>query len=278
MGTAGLRQWAIVAIAAGVGAGCGVDAVFACQSDDQCGGEGRCELAGVCSFPDWDVPIRLPLWRSRRRSVGHVRRAGDRRDGRGERSAPDHRAGRAPRPPIRSRPVHRRRRIRWPSPAARGGEGTSTGDGSSSTTSETIPRVDDGILVLYTFKDGSGDIVADVSAVDPPLDLTLQGDAAFDWNEAGLAKVGTGDRDPRRFGDEGPQRLHGHQRADARGVGDVVLARPDRAGPHRDLLAGHDGAQLHAGGGDGPRAEDGAARGTAVAFARPTRRSTASRT
>ncbi len=47
-------------------------------------------------------------------------------------------------------------------------------------------RVTDGQLVLYTFEEGSGATVSDVSGVNPPLHLTVGDTAAVSWIEGGL--------------------------------------------------------------------------------------------
>ena len=35
--------------------GCSVNSAFNCQTDDDCGADGRCEESGYCSFPDGRV-------------------------------------------------------------------------------------------------------------------------------------------------------------------------------------------------------------------------------
>ena len=191
MGTAGLRHWAIVGIAFGIGTGCGLEDLFACQSDDQCGANGRCELAGVCSFPDSVCP-------SGRRYGNH---AGDLSGtcvaeevaGTGDTSGPPPPVtppGTSSTDPVTTGPPPTTNPVAESSSS--GGDSTSTGDASSSSTGDPPQRVEDGILVLYTFKEGVGDVVADVSAAKPPLDLTLEGDGAFEWNADGLAKTGSG--------------------------------------------------------------------------------------
>jgi hypothetical protein len=47
------------------------------------------------------------------------------------------------------------------------------------------PRVTPGPLVLYTFEEGSGTTVRDVSGVEPALDLTVGNEAAVDWMPGG---------------------------------------------------------------------------------------------
>jgi hypothetical protein len=43
------------------------------------------------------------------------------------------------------------------------------------------PRVSDGLVVLYTFEEGAGSTVQDVSGNGAPLDLTIQTPGAVDW-------------------------------------------------------------------------------------------------
>ncbi|MCK4471729.1 MAG: hypothetical protein KAW49_08070, partial [Anaerolineae bacterium] len=47
------------------------------------------------------------------------------------------------------------------------------------------PRVTSGLQVLYTFQEGSGTTVHDVSGVDPPLDLTVKDEGNVDWIPGG---------------------------------------------------------------------------------------------
>ncbi len=53
------------------------------------------------------------------------------------------------------------------------------------------PRVTSGILALYTFKEGTGDVVHDVSGVAPAYDLTVNLPANTTWVAAGL-RIDTG--------------------------------------------------------------------------------------
>ena len=47
------------------------------------------------------------------------------------------------------------------------------------------PRATDGLQVLYTFQEGSGTTVRDVSGVGAPLDLTVGNEAAVGWTPSG---------------------------------------------------------------------------------------------
>jgi hypothetical protein len=49
------------------------------------------------------------------------------------------------------------------------------------------PRVADGLVALYTFEEGSGVVVRDVSGVAPALDLTIQDEGAVTWGASSLA-------------------------------------------------------------------------------------------
>ena len=49
------------------------------------------------------------------------------------------------------------------------------------------PRVSTGLQALYTFEEGSGNIVSDVSGVGTPLDLTIESPAATNWVTGGLS-------------------------------------------------------------------------------------------
>lgn len=70
--------------------------------------------------------------------------------------------------------------------------GTKVGLGSSNkvsaqfiNTSEALSRTREGLLSLYTFKDGEGNIVKDVSGAGLPLDLTIQNIANVNWIPSG---------------------------------------------------------------------------------------------
>ena len=49
------------------------------------------------------------------------------------------------------------------------------------------PRVSDGLLVLYTFEEGSGDVVTDLGGVGDPLNLTIAPLSATNWTTGGLS-------------------------------------------------------------------------------------------
>ncbi len=51
-------------------------------------------------------------------------------------------------------------------------------------------RVSEGIVAFYTFEEGAGTTVYDVSAVEPPLDLTILSLSAAEWIPGGLAITG----------------------------------------------------------------------------------------
>ncbi|HRV94273.1 MAG TPA: cohesin domain-containing protein, partial [Anaerolineae bacterium] len=48
-------------------------------------------------------------------------------------------------------------------------------------------RVGEGLLALYTFEEGSGRVVKDVSGVGPAIDLTINNSQAVTWVDGGLA-------------------------------------------------------------------------------------------
>ena len=49
------------------------------------------------------------------------------------------------------------------------------------------PRSSDGLLVLYTFDEGGGDLVHDTAGTDPPIDLGIGADGGTRWVDGGLA-------------------------------------------------------------------------------------------
>jgi len=56
-----------------------------------------------------------------------------------------------------------------------------------SISASAAPRVTTGLQALYTFEEGSGNIVSDVSGVGTPLDLTIESPAATNWVTGGLS-------------------------------------------------------------------------------------------
>jgi hypothetical protein len=58
----------------------------------------------------------------------------------------------------------------------------------------TTPSPAVGPVVLYTFAEGSGTTVKDVSGVEPALDLVIDDPTAVAWNDAGLTLFGGGTR------------------------------------------------------------------------------------
>lgn len=68
-----------------------------------------------------------------------------------------------------------------------GGSGGTVGAGGSTGTGGTggspIPRVDEDLIVLYDFDEGSGSTVADQSGVSPALDLTIQDPGNVTWGD-----------------------------------------------------------------------------------------------
>lgn len=52
---------------------------------------------------------------------------------------------------------------------------------------KTVVRVTDGLQVLYTFLEGTGNKVTDVSGVGEPLDLLIEDDTAVEWLPGGIS-------------------------------------------------------------------------------------------
>lgn len=65
--------------------------------------------------------------------------------------------------------------------------GTTTSDPALLTVLPPPPRVGTSLLALYTFREGAGDTVRDVSGSGAPLDLTVADNAAVAWGPTGLA-------------------------------------------------------------------------------------------
>ena len=70
------------------------------------------------------------------------------------------------------------------------------GIGSATYTAQvltTLPgRVDNGLVVLYDFRDGSGNVVSDVSGVGSPMDLTIQNTNNVTWTGNNTLQVNSG--------------------------------------------------------------------------------------
>ena len=111
-------------------------------------------------------------------------------------------------------------------------------------------RVSDGLLALYTFDEGSGSTVHDVSGVGTPLDLTIANTGAVSWlpsggltfNSATIACLSWA-----RLQDL--FRRHRQQRYHGRGLGPTQQPDPLRPGPHRHPLHRSVLPQLHHGSG-----------------------------
>jgi hypothetical protein len=183
--------WAAVVV--GIGSlACAPDDVFECASDQQCGGEGVCESTGFCSFPDATCASGRRYGALSGAFAGEC--VGEAPDTDATSTTP------ASTSSTDDPPIEESSESVGP-PVSASGSSSSDGEASTSTTTTpdtttddattTVPieRVADGIVVLYTF-DGEGEIVEDVSGVDPPIDLTILGEG-YEWTDAGLAKSNT---------------------------------------------------------------------------------------
>ncbi len=190
-----------IACVVGVGFGwcasaCGEANVFVCASDQQCGADGQCESTGFCSFPDGTCT-------SGRRYGGlSGELAGDCVDvqpmtGTDE-SGP---VSMSTSSSTGIDPITEGSESAGPQISASEGSSGETADTSgssessgspqeSTTTGPSIERVVDGLVVLYTFQEGGGDVVQDVSGVEPPIDLTVMGEG-YEWTDEGLVKSNT---------------------------------------------------------------------------------------
>lgn len=205
MGTVGAlaqSRLAALAVALAPSMACG-GAAFVCEAG-QCGPDGQCQADGWCSFPDIGcasgqrygahagdgvggtcVPVG-PLGSS----GGDATAPGDGSEaGSGGASGSSTDAGSADTLALTSSPVS--------------ADGTDTGspppdstgrydDGASSTGAPT-QRVTDGLLVLYRFDESAGDLVADLSGIEPPIDLTIEAEnGSPTWVADGLSFTGGG--------------------------------------------------------------------------------------
>jgi hypothetical protein len=175
------------------GLACSVGDAFLCASDQQCGSDGLCESSGFCSFPD-------ATCESGRRYGEHSGalsgacvgpQAGTDGDGSGSTSSttalPSTSGSESTGPAISAGGST--------SESSQGMSSGSSTDSSSggdpgSSSGAPIERVVDGLLVLYTFDEGGGDTVSDVSGVEPSIDLTVMGDGYL-WDDTGLSKSNT---------------------------------------------------------------------------------------
>ena len=183
---------AAIVLAAVSGIACAPDDVFECASDQQCGGEGVCESTGFCSFPDATCAS------GRRYGALSGALAGE-----CVADAPDTETTSnttASTSSTNDPPSEESSDSTGPQVSATESSSSDGASSSSTTTTTTttaddsttnapIERVAEGIVVLYTF-DGEGDVVEDVSGVDPPIDLTVMGEG-YEWTEAGLVKSNT---------------------------------------------------------------------------------------
>jgi hypothetical protein len=76
-----------------------------------------------------------------------------------------------------------------------GGAGGSIAAGGSAGTAPVPEPISDGLIVLYTFNEGSGTTVRDTSGVAPALDLGLQG-TGVNWIDSGLEFAPSGTQAP----------------------------------------------------------------------------------
>lgn len=69
--------------------------------------------------------------------------------------------------------------------------GTAVSNEAILTVPPAPPRVGDGLLALYTFREGAGDAVNDVSGIGEPLNLVIADTNAVDWRASGLNVAST---------------------------------------------------------------------------------------
>src|SRR5688572_17877409 len=170
--------WAAVVV--GIGSlACAPDDVFECASDQQCGGEGVCESTGFCSFPDATCASGRRYGALSGAFAGKC--VGEEPDteattGTSTSSTND--------PPLEESSDSTGPQVSATESSSSDGESsssttTTTTAADDSTTSAPVDRVAEGIVVLYTF-DSEGEVVADVSGVDPPIDLSIIGEG-YEW-------------------------------------------------------------------------------------------------
>lgn len=170
------------------GLACGGE-VFTCESTEQCGADGACELTGFCSFPDEECPSGRRY--GARADAGLANTCVPTQPPTGDDSSsgvadPSTTSGRDGDDTL-------------PLSSGLGSSGaiddtssvpvtdTTSGVGSDGSTG-SIERVTEGLLVLYRFDEGAGELVLDQSAVDPPVDLTLEPENGSPaWVADGLA-------------------------------------------------------------------------------------------
>ena len=173
--------------------GC-VTSVYQCANDTECGTDGFCEASGYCSFADGgcasgrrygafagealgDTCVAVPEG-----STGAVGSTS---------STPDLPSSSGP---VGTTTTGDPGGSTSPIVSASGTESTSEGpsgevsstgtDGATSTGTEP-GRIEDGLVVDYRFDEGAGTTLHDSAPVDPPIDLTLEGDG-YAWLSDGL--------------------------------------------------------------------------------------------
>lgn len=196
----GVAWWGATAfgLGLGLGLGCASADTFVCSLPHQCGPGGTCESSGYCSFPDPDCS-------SGQRYGDHASAelAGTCVELDDASTASGSSGSSSELPTVTSSPILDTGvdtdpvgDTTDPSSTGLALEGTSTtdppdmGTGVVESTGSGVPRVTEGLLVLYRFDEGTGTVVADQGGYGEPLDLTIEGatieDAGFHWQADGL--------------------------------------------------------------------------------------------
>jgi len=185
----GGRLWlAVAAGSCGVWLGCNASGAFACETNSQCGDGGLCQSTGYCSFDDDECEsgqayggAAPPGVAGKCVPVDDAETAGgdttgpqpvSTGDGEGDATTTggdvDDSSGGDTLALTSGASTSAAESSTGPE------LGDSSGDDDGSSSGEPIARVTDGLLVLYEFTIGSGDIVEDLSGTDPAMPLSVQ--------------------------------------------------------------------------------------------------------
>lgn len=202
----GGRFWlAVVASGAcGVWLGCGASGAFACETNSQCGDGGLCQPTGYCSFADDEcesgqayggaapsgvagqcVPVDDATT-----DVGDTGpELGTSGDGEGDGTTTGLDVDSSGDTLALTSGASTSEGSSSSGPAI----AESSSDDGSSSSGEPVTRVTEGLLVLYDFSVASGDVVEDLSGLEPLMPLTVQPvGGSPSWGAEGLVFDGAG--------------------------------------------------------------------------------------
>ena len=192
--------------ACGVWLGCAAAGAFACETNSQCGDGGVCQPTGYCSFADDEcesgqayggaapsgvadkcVPVDDPDTEGGDTTGPELGTSGD-GEGDGTTTGGDLDSSGDTLALTSGASTSEGSSSSGPAVSE-----SSSDDGSSSSSGQPVTRVTDGLLVLYDFSVASGDVVEDLSGLEPLMPLTVQPvGGSPSWGAEGLVFDGGG--------------------------------------------------------------------------------------